>query len=429
MFPRNPASLIRHSLAAPMILAGILHAGSVDNRNNNSADYIRSLSRNAATQGGDIVIYNPAGAVRLDDGLLVSLNNQTVAKFNRHTLDRPPTSYESDIISPIYPTGFAVYKRDDWAAFGGFSFPGGGGELEYQKGSATVFPIETNLKTRTPVQHADAYLRSLYYGGTLGGAYAIKDWISVSLAARVIYARTDVIVDAGVDLPPANTSKVINHMEEARGVGGVLGVDAFPIPGLILGLRVEGPTSLEWEVQRSSLNLDSVIKDPATRNGYVARLRQVLRAPGEKFQRDLPANIGLGVGYTWLPRLRTDLSFNYYFNTLADWDGKEDQHDDGWEASVGAEFRITSQFKASAGAQYTVTGAKPESYQIENPALDSYTLGFGVHYDMSPRLGVSGGFTANIAFDDSMPVPTLATTAELNKYVLVTAVAIEYRAF
>ncbi|MDB5106426.1 MAG: rane protein involved in aromatic hydrocarbon degradation [Fibrobacteres bacterium] len=415
--------------ALTLAFAPGIRAGSVDNRNNNSADYIRSVSRNAATDGGDVAIYNPAGTVRLQDGLLVSLNNQTVAKYNRHKLIKPDVGYESNIVSPLYPTGFAVYKRDNWAAFGGFSFPGGGGELDYAEGSATVFPIQTNLQSRNPPQDADAYLRSLYYGGTVGGAYAISEKYSVSLAARVIYARTDITVDAGVDLPPRNSSKVVDHMEEARGVGAVLGFDAFPMPGLILALRLEGPTSLEWEVQRSTLNLESVIKDPNLRAGYTANLRQVLRTPGSKFQRDLPATIGLGAAYTFIPGLRADASFNYYMNTLADWGGIEDRHEDGWEAALGVEYAWTPRILTSTGVQYTISGAGPDTYQIENPALDSYTLGIGGRFKATDRIGLSAGFAANITFDDDMPVTSLGTTAGLQKDVLVTAVAIEYRAF
>jgi long-chain fatty acid transport protein len=412
-----------------LALASRTRAGSVDNRNNNSAEYIRSLSRNAATEGADAAIYNPAGTVRFVDGLHVSISNQTIAKFNEHKLAKPSVAYESDIVSPLYPTAFAVYKRDNWSAFSAFSFPGGGGELDYKEGSATVFPIQTNLSFFHPPRNADVFLRSIYYGFTAGGAYTPKEWLSVSLAARALYARTDINVDAGVSLPPGNTSTLIDHMEESRGVTGILGVDVFPMKGLTLGLRIEGPTSLEWEVQKSSLNLDSVLKDPNLRAGYVASVRQVLRAPGSKFQRDLPANVGLGAGYDLGSGMRTDFSFNYYFNTLADWGGQEDNHDDGWEASLSFQYLWPFRLLTSAGAQYTVSGANSASYSIENPALDSYSIGAGGRYGITDRLGVNAGFTGNFAIEDDGRVAPLNTTAELRKHVLVYALGLEYRFF
>ena len=410
--------------------ATALFAGSVDNRNNNSADYIRSVSRNSSLEGADIAIYNPAGTVRLQDGLHFSLSNQTVSKFNRHEMNSSPfNAYESEITSPLYPTAFAVYKRMNWAAFGAFSFPGGGGELRYDKGANTVWPIQSNLNAMSPRRDAEAYLRSVYYGGTVGGAWQPAPWVSVALGIRALYARTDIVVDGDTLLAPRNTSKIIDHMEEARGFTGVLSADFWPVPELTLALRLEGPTSLEWEVQRSDLNLDNVIKDATTRAGFTALLRNSLRAGGTTYRRDLPANVGLGAGYALLPALRADFSANYYLNTLADWGGKEDDHSDGWEAALGLEYDFPVGLTASAGGMYTVTGADTDTYSVENPALNSFTLGAGGKYAFGSRFSAIAGFAANIALEDEVRIASPPGTADLEKHVLVYALGIEYRAF
>jgi long-subunit fatty acid transport protein len=220
-------------------------------------------------------------------------------------------------------------------------------------------------------------------------------------------------------------------MEEARGFTGVLAADFWPTPELTLALRLEGPTSLEWEVQKSDLNLDNVIKDPTTRAGFTNLLRASLRAPGSTFQRDLPANVGLGAGYALLPALRADLSLNYYLNSVADWGGKEDDHSDGWELALGMEYAFPFGLKASAGGMYTVSGADTESYSVENPALDSYTLGAGGKYAIGSRFAVIGGFAANLTFEDEVRIVSPAGTsyADLEKHVLVYALGFEYRAF
>lgn len=416
-------------LVLALALAESAQAGSVDNRNNNSVEFIRTTSRNAATEGADLAVYNPGGATRLGDGLHLSLSNQTIAKFNRHTLANPGVGYESDIVSPLYPTGFAIYKRNNWAGFAAFSYPGGGGELDYEKGSATSFPLQTNLSFMDPPRNADTYLRSVYYGFTLGGAWAPLEWMAVSLSVRTTYARTDIQVDAGSDLPPGNTDKIVDHMEEARGATGVLGVDFFPTKNWVLALRYEAVTPLEWEVQKSSLNLDSVIKDPGTRAGYIGLLRGTLRAPGAQFQRDLPAVLGLGAAYQMRPDLRADLSLNYYFITTTDWGGAEDRHDDGYELSLSMEYDWPIPLRTSAGALYTVTGAGSESYQVENPALDSYTIGLGARYALSDRLGISAGWAGNFALEDEVTVASFNTTAHLEKRVLLYAVGVDYRMF
>jgi long-chain fatty acid transport protein len=419
-------------LALGLALVPSARAGSVDNRNNNSAEYIRNISRNAATQGADVSIYNPAGAVKLEDGLHLSIANQTFSKFNEHSLKPTPTSatqtYTSDIVSPLYPTAFAVYKKGPWAGFMAYSYPGGGGELDYKHGSATTFLLESNL--RVAGLDADTYLRSVYYGFTLGGSYAPKDWYSVSLAARTLYARTDISVDAGKDFPPGNTSKIIDHMEEARGYTGMAGVDFFPTPEWILAIRYEAVTPLEWEVQKSNLNLDNVIKDATTRNGYVAKLRGVLREPGTKFDRDLPAVLGLGAGWKFMPGLRADLSANIYFNAQADWDGKEDQHDNGQEYALGLEWTAPAlPLQLSASGQYTITGADQASYQVENPSLNSYVVGLGGRYVVAKRFGITLGWVGNFAVSDKADFALLNTTADEKKHVLVYAVGFDYHAF
>ena len=47
-------------------------AGGVDNKTNWSAEYIRTLNRNAATDYADIAAYNPAGTVKLDEGFIIN---------------------------------------------------------------------------------------------------------------------------------------------------------------------------------------------------------------------------------------------------------------------------------------------------------------------------------------------------------------------
>jgi long-chain fatty acid transport protein len=370
--------------------------------------------------------------VKLPDGLALSISNQTIAKYNQHSLAPSATAqkiaYTSDILSPFYPTAFAVYKKDNWAGFAAFSFPGGGGELDYKKGSATTYLLETNLQAQR--LNADVYLRSIYYGFTLGGSYAPRPWVSASLSARTVYARTDITVDAGKDFPPQNTSKLIDHMEEARGYSGVASVDFFPGADWILAVRYEALMPLRWEVRKSDLNLEGVIRDPGTRQDYVSQLRQVLREPGQKFDRDLPAVLGLGAGYLILPSLRADLSMNVYFNTQADWDGKENQHDDGYEFAAGLEYTADRlPLKLSASGQYTITGANRASYQIENPALDSYSIGLGGRYGLGRNFGITLGWTGNFALADKADFPPLATTADLKKHVLVYALGLDYHLF
>ena len=43
-----------------------VYAGGIDTKSNLSADYVRTLNRNAATDAADAVVYNPAGVMKLE---------------------------------------------------------------------------------------------------------------------------------------------------------------------------------------------------------------------------------------------------------------------------------------------------------------------------------------------------------------------------
>ena len=57
-----------------------IFAGSIDYLSNQSAAYIRTLSRNASTDNADIISYNPAGVTKMSDGFYINFNNQSFIK-------------------------------------------------------------------------------------------------------------------------------------------------------------------------------------------------------------------------------------------------------------------------------------------------------------------------------------------------------------
>ena len=66
-------------------VASPLMAGGIDNKVQYSAEYLRTLNRNAATDSADAVAYNPAGVVKMPDGFYVNLSGQYAFKEYRNT--------------------------------------------------------------------------------------------------------------------------------------------------------------------------------------------------------------------------------------------------------------------------------------------------------------------------------------------------------
>jgi len=114
-------------------------AGGLLTNGNQSAQYIRMLSRNASTDV-DAVYFNPAGLMLIDNGFYISLQSQTLFQTKSVESGFPllnNKTYDGKLTVPVFPTGFAIYKKDRFALSLGFGPVNGGGSAEYDKGLPT----------------------------------------------------------------------------------------------------------------------------------------------------------------------------------------------------------------------------------------------------------------------------------------------------
>ena len=81
---------------ATLLAAGTLMAGSVDYLSNQSADYLRTFSRNASLDA-DAAVYNPAGTAFLQPGLTLALSNQSIWKLYENKLALGIPAYDGGL--------------------------------------------------------------------------------------------------------------------------------------------------------------------------------------------------------------------------------------------------------------------------------------------------------------------------------------------
>ncbi len=67
-----------------------VYGGAIDNKTNWSAEYIRTLNRNAATDYADIAAYNPAGTVKLEEGFIINGSIQFLSKKYENNITLGP---------------------------------------------------------------------------------------------------------------------------------------------------------------------------------------------------------------------------------------------------------------------------------------------------------------------------------------------------
>lgn len=182
-------------LVSAMISAMALtsFAGGLLTNTNQSAQFVRMLSRNASTQI-DAVYFNPAGLIKLEDGWHFAIHNQSI--FQEKTVNSKfpllnNGEYIGDVKAPVFPSAFAVYKMDNLAFSLGFGPNGGGGSATFERGLPS---FEIPLTKVVPglaglgalgynVTNYDANLyfdgSSIFWGIQAGATYKMSDMLSV----------------------------------------------------------------------------------------------------------------------------------------------------------------------------------------------------------------------------------------------------------
>ena len=228
-------------LALVLMMTDTLFAGGQMNLSNLSAEYIRTWSRNASTDAADIVFYNPAGTTKMDDGFYINAVNQTYLGGTEITRRSDDAKFDSK--DPVWsiPGVFNVYKQDNWAAFLSANVYFGGGAGNYTEGLPSIDLLGPQLLMLNPATQAlfpDAYVSdmemkgALYgIGTTVGGAYAINDFISVSAGGRYIfYGGSSSEMSFTVSHPFAGDviTEDLEIEQSATGFGGIIGINNTP---------------------------------------------------------------------------------------------------------------------------------------------------------------------------------------------------------
>ena len=190
---------------ALFMLVHLAFAGGILTNTNQSAQFIRMLSRNASTDI-DAVYFNPAGLIKLNDGWHFAFYSQTI--FQDKTVDSKfpllnDGHYVGKVEVPVFPTAFAVYKKEKWAFSLGFGPNAGGGSADFDRGLPSfeipitkVVPGLAGLTQIDPALNVTGYDANLSFNGSsvfwgvqLGATYKINDVFSVYGGVRYLPSK------------------------------------------------------------------------------------------------------------------------------------------------------------------------------------------------------------------------------------------------
>lgn len=379
---------------------------------NQSALYFRLLSRNASTDV-DAVFYNPAGLTQLADGFHISISNQTIFQtktvINGFPLLNTDT-YEGKVNVPIFPDVYAVYKSDKLAFSLGFGPNSGGGTADYTTGlpsfewQFSVLPSLVSLLGVYTTQYSvDINFKgtSVFWGVQANASYALTDWLSAAVGARLILAKntyegaiSNVQINPVWALNPtgamvsaeefftligqpffagAVADKSVDASQDGTGFTPILSLNLNPTEGLNIGIKYEFLTKL-------TLTNKTVTDDVG------------LFPNGVKVHNDIPAILSFGAEYALTPEFKATVSFNYFFDKDADWDGREAFIDsNSWDLGVGAEYRLSDSFALSAGFLHTQFNLLDGYNSDFSHEMSNNSIGLGGRLNVIPNLDIDLG--------------------------------------
>ena len=407
------------AIALMLYGASPLLAGGAVNKNNLSAEYVRTMNRAAATDSADIVAYNPAGVMAFENGLVTNFSFQYIDKDYDNT--KGGTTYNSDEPS-IIPELYVVYKKDKFAGFFGFNFPLGGGKVEYSNGNATTSKIQSSYGGAGPEKlEAESY----GLGYTFGGAYQINNMFAVALAVR--YINSEKWLNGTAPAALYGRQATAEYEATATGWGGIIGLDISVNKDVTIGLKYETKTKLEYEYTHQG----------GTNNAGRLVLNDFGYRNGGKANEDLPAMFSMGVSYRITPAIRIEPTFTYYFQKDADLGGignnsktLEDRISDGYDLGVAVEYTFSETLKVSLGVLWTDTGVDANDMVPEAPELDARSFCAGIAWKAKPDLEFNVGIgKVNYLNDTSGPDPAFYPNVEYSKGVTYMGFGVQYKFF
>lgn len=387
-----------------LLLALQVFAGGMVTNSNQSAEYMRTLNRNASEEI-DAVYFNPAAVAGLDQGLHLYLSNQTIYQTRTVKADFPTynnDTFEGTTFAPVFPNLHIAYVTGSMAFSGSFQPIGGGGSAEFPSGLPAFEKTLAGFAAGTPAKLLDPALEplgtingysvdaafngsSLYLGFQGNFSYALSDMIQAGLGVRFISAKNT--YEGGLEDLTLNTS---SGTDINAAIAGALLADKFVeaektgtslvyIGSLNLNLSEALNISLRYETMGALEMTNATTTDDVD-----------MFPDGAVSNSDIPAQASIGLGYQ-TDAMRIEVSADYWFNTAVNWDGAEEKVDNNFEVGAGIEYGLSEALVVSGGYLYAKTGATDQYQSDLNYSLSSSTVAFGGKYILSDKKYVSFG--------------------------------------
>lgn len=295
------------------------------------------------------IFYNPAGLSDVQ-GLQISLGttviNTSFAFTGPETVD--PWHYTRAQDGQFFPSHFyAAYSVNEWLVAGiGVYSPFGMGSTW---GTDDNPWVGRELGTNTQLQ-------TLFYNMVI--SYRLIE--NLSLAVGVMYAQANVTMDKSVYFTPRNVYGNSSLQADGGGYGFNLGIQFQPLQGVRLGINYRSNVLLDFKDGTATFRFpstnDAVIDQEIA--GYFPA------TTGASSSIKLPYVFGVGLSYVFTENLRAEADY-----VLTAWNSYD---------------KLTIDFDQPVAGE--------TQSEVKRNYEDSYSLRFGLEYQVQPDLEVRAGY-------------------------------------
>ena len=432
------------ALGCMMLSASAVEAGGLMTNTNYHIAFDRMMARGASTEI-DAAYSNPAGLAWGHEGWQLSFNVQkpfqwrnveaTVYQPYANAIGLENKLYEGKAdANPFVPALFAAYKHKRWAVSLMAGIVGRGGHVTYDEGIPMFeVPVRGMMYQNglPPAAYSvDAFMtgKQYIYGVQACFTYKFSEHWSAAAGLRVNiytgYNRGHVISRLS-----ATGGELVNLQIDADqndvGVAPILGLN-YRYKRLLVTARYEFRSKLNTPNDTKVLSVglmgqttdvnamshiygnDATVAALAQKVGpeMADKVRPYL--DGETTRYDMPGLLTFAVGYEFIPKkFRGTLEYHWFNDKNAKMQGnrQDELTHDTHEILVGLELDINKIFTVSAGAQRTDYGLS-DGYQANTSfACDSYSVGGGAAFNVTPHLRINAGYFCSIYSDYTREQP------------------------
>lgn len=383
-----------------------------------TAHSVRNIARDASTEI-DAVYTNPAGLVKLSDGLHISINNQSIFQKNEIQSDyvlflgnggESNKSFKSKANSIFIPNILAAYKKEKWIISVGLGianseklkFTQGIPSFEAPIASLPAILTSAGIETNKYSLNSGIEKESYTYNLQFGASYAFNKVFSAYGGLRFNLVNntyngfiTDIQINpqhpilnpdgqmisayeffntiGQSDIARSLRDNNIDVTQKGFGISPIIGIN-ISHEKLNIGVRYEFKTRIEVE---NSTKVDDIGSYP----------------DGVKSPDDIPALFSIGLSYQLSPKLLASVGYHHIFRSDAGKPNDRQQYIKNTnEFQAGLEYKVDNRLLLSIGGQYS-TPKVEDSYQTDlDYILKSYTIGLGAAYDFTDKLRLNIGY-------------------------------------